>query len=156
MHPYSQTGSRPTFRPTKPDLPFTAALTGLDSVRPIRDYFEQRRIELSDFEPNDALVKDADGARGARAPKLTRRAQTEYLIYHPHVAADDQQTRPIADKKAGVIVDMTAAHGRFTVEWFRADNGDSRAGAEINGGQAHTLRAPWPGVDCVLRLRLVE
>ena len=66
VHPYSQTGKRPTFRPTQPDLPFTAALTGLDSVRPIRDYFEQRRIELSDFEPNDALVKGAREAAGVR------------------------------------------------------------------------------------------
>ena len=50
-------------------------------------------------------------------------------------------------------MDLTAVRGRFTVEWFRADNGQSQAGAEITGGQAHTLRSPWPGVDCVLRLR---
>jgi hypothetical protein len=50
------------------------------------------------FPHSNALVKDADGATGARAPKLARRAQTDYLIYHPHAAADEQQTRPIADK----------------------------------------------------------
>ena len=156
VHPYSQTGSRAAPRPIKPfpDKPFTAPLTGLDSVKHIRDYFESRHIELSDFRPDDALVKDAGGATGARAPKLTRRGQAEFLIYHPHAAADDQHTRPIADKAAGVIVDLGAASGTFAVEWFRADNRASQTDANITGGQSHTLHAPWKGVDCIVRLML--
>lgn len=156
VHPYSQTGSRPAPRPIEPrrEQPFTAALTGLDSVKHIRDFFDTRHIELSDFTPADARVKDADGAAGIRAPKLARRAHAEFVIYHPHAAADGQQARPLADKAAGVIVDLSAARGNFAVEWFRVDSGESQSAADIAGGGARTLRAPWPGVDCVLRLLL--
>jgi len=154
--PYSQTGSLSATRPLKPfpDKPFTSQLTGLDSVALIRDYFTQRGIEISDFQPDDALVKDTTGATGARAPKLARREQNEFIIYHPHAdpALDDQHTRPIADKAASFTVDLSAAHGRFAVEWFRADTGAAEAGTEVTGGTPQTLRAPWPGVDCVLRL----
>lgn len=154
VHPYSQTGHRADARPVKPATrqPFTAALTGLDSVRRIRDYFDSRRIELSDFTPDDALVEDADGAKGVRAPKLTRRKHDEFLIYHPNAAADGQQARPAADRTASAIVDLGTSSIIYSVEWLRADTGATQAGAAITGGGKHTLRAPWSGVDCVLRL----
>lgn len=159
VQPYSQTGKLPATRAVKliPKNPFTAPLTGLDSVAHIRDYFTRRGIELSDFQPDDALVKDADDATGVRAPKLARRARSEFLIYHPHAdpALDDQHTRPIADKAAAVIVDLSAAQGRFAVEWLRTDTGATESGKEVPGGTLLPLRAPWPGVDCVLRLSLL-
>ena len=155
VHPYSQTGRRPAARPIAPlpEQPFTAALDGLDSVKFIRDYFAARHIELSDFEPNDALVKDADGATGARAPKLAHRAHTEWLIYHPHASADDDQhTRPAAGRAARLAVDLRTVRGEFTIEWFRAADGETKAGSEISGGAWRDLTAPWPGADVVVRL----
>jgi hypothetical protein len=152
VHPYSQTGKRATFRPTKPDLAFTAALTGLDSVKPIRDYFEKRQIELSDFVPNDALVKDAAGATGVRAPKLMSRGQTEILIYHPHAAADQQHARPLETQTVALLVDLRKMPGRFSVEWYRAEDGLSKIGEPVKGGEWRELVAPWKGYDCVVRL----
>ena len=156
LHPYSQTGQRPARSVHHPEHTFTAQLTGLDSVKHIRDFFESRRIELSDFTPDVALVKDADDAPADRAPKLMRRGHNEFLIYHPNAAADGREARPDANKSAGVILDLSAARGDFAAEWFRADNGESQAGGRITGGQSHTLRAPWKGVDCVLRLLLSD
>jgi len=156
VHPYSQTGSRPTPRPVKPFLekPFTAQLTGLDSVKTIRDYFEKRHIELSDFEPDDALAKDADGATGVRSPKLTRRGQAEFLIYHPNAdpMLDAQHTQPAADTSAGMIVDLSAARGEFALEWMRAADGIVQAGEPVSGGDKRQLVAPWKGQDCIVRL----
>ncbi|MBM3335503.1 hypothetical protein FJY63_12655, partial [Candidatus Sumerlaeota bacterium] len=156
VHPYSQTGSRPTFRPTRPDLPFTAALTGLDSVRPIRDYFEQRRIELSDFDPNDALVKGARDAAGVRAPKLMNRGRQEFLIYHPHAADDGQHASPQDSQTAALVVDLRNATGLYSVEWYRAADGAAQAGDQISGGDWRNLVAPWKGRDCVVRLLALE
>jgi len=156
LQPYSQTGSHPSSRPEKsvPANTFTTQLTGLDSVKAIRDYFEQRHIELSDFEPDDALVKDAAGATGASAPKLTRRRHAEFLIYHPDAAPalDAQHTQPAADKPAGLVVDLSAAGGEFSVEWMRAADGVVQAGEPVSGGGQRPLVAPWKGQDCVVRL----
>lgn len=156
VHPYGQTGKLPTFRPTKPDVKFTTALTGLDSVKPIRDYFATRRIELSEFNPCDALVKDAAGARGIRAPKMIARGKEEFLIYHPHAAEDDQRARPRETQTAAVVVDLRGAKGMFAVEWYRAADGVVHAGRTITGGDWRQLTAPWQGHDCVVRLRLQE
>lgn len=152
VHPYNQTGSRPSARPTKRDLPLNTALTGLDSVRPIRDFFEKRKIELSDFEPNDALVKGAEDAVGIRAPKLAHRGQQEYLIYHPHAAEDAQHARPRETATAAMSVDLRDATGKFAVEWYRAADGVSKVGESITGGDWRSLVAPWKGHDCVVRL----
>lgn len=155
VHPYSQTGTRPAPRPLnpKPEKPFTAALTGLDSVRPIRDFFVQRQIELSDFEPNDALVKDAAGATAVRAPKLMSRGREEFLIYHPHAAADEQHARPHDSTAAALSVDLRGTSGSYTIEWYRAADGQVRADPPIAGGDWRELAAPWIGADVVVRLR---
>lgn len=147
------TGSRTTKYPKRKEVTFRTALTGLDSVRFIREYFTQRWIELSDFEPDHALVKDCDGAAAARAPKLMRRGQQEFLIYHPNAAADGKDARVDGAKTPGVVVDLSAASGRFTVEWYRAGDGTTQPGGTIEGGQSPTLRSAWRGQDCVVRLR---
>jgi hypothetical protein len=136
-----------------PDKPFVAALTGLDSVKVIRDYFEQCHIDLSDFQPDDILVKDADGATGVAAPKLTRRGQDEFLIYHPNAAADGQNAHPHADRAPAMTIDLSAAPGQFEVEWLRANDGTTQSDPTLNGGTPQTLHSPWKGADCVLRLR---
>ena len=165
VHPYSQTGGRPTTKPVAPGaegakkkakvaepVVFTQPLTGLDSVKVLRDYFSKRTIELSDFEPDHARVKDADGADGMRAPKAMRRGQSEFLIYHPNAAADDRTTRPDDTRIPGVSVDLSRASGTFLVEWYRARDGVAQAGETIVAGRLHTLRSPWRGEDVVIRL----
>ena len=133
------------------------ALTGLDSVKPIRDYFAERQIELSDFEPDDALVKVAAGAAGPRAPKLMRRGQQEFLIYHPHSTADDDQhTRPDDSRTAALTMDLRGATGSYAVEWYRATDGLAQAGEAVSGGDWRELVAPWKGHDCIVRLVVLE
>ncbi len=166
VHPYAQTGSRaaPSPRPvigggeagkSKQAAPVvhTRQLSGLDSVKAIRDFFTARKIELSDFEPADELARDADGAAGVRAPKLMRRGQQEFLIYHPNAVSDDRTTRADEAKTAGVIVDLSACRGTFAVEWYRAADGMVEPGGVIEGGTPQTLRPPFRGQDWVVWLR---
>ena len=154
--PYSKTGHTPSpinTRPANKGHVFTAQLTGLDSVKFIRDYFTTRKIELSDFEPDHALVNDPEVKEATRAPKLMRRGQQEFLIYHPNAAADDRNTRADESKTPSVILDLSAASGKFSVEWYRAADGTAQPGGVIDGGKSQTLRSPWRGQDCVVRLR---
>lgn len=153
LHPYTQTGERATPNP-RPAAKFThnTALHGLDCVKFIRDYFETRQIELSDFEPDEALARDPDGGQGARVPKLLRRGHDEFLIYHPNAAADAREAKPNTERKARLHLDLRQAAGPFEVEWYRADDGMSQAGELIAGGKQVELIAPWPGYDVVLRL----
>ncbi len=153
VHPYTETGRRSaqSLWPNEPRR-FTAALTGLDSVRFIRDYFQIRSIELSDYEPDSALVRDLDGAAELRAPKLTRRRHEDFLIYHPNAAADGREARVDATKQPGLSIDLTRVAGTFTVEWYRVTDGTPEAGPPMNGGQRVELRAPWRGEDCIVRL----
>ncbi|MDQ3625276.1 MAG: DUF4038 domain-containing protein, partial [Verrucomicrobiota bacterium] len=153
VHPYTQTGQRPTTKPMPKGASYKEQLVGLDSVKFIRDFFTSRKIELSDFEPDQNLVKDADGATGVRAPKLMRRGQQEFLIYHPNAAADGREARVDESKTQGVVVDLSAAGGKFTVEWYRVADGTAQPGGVIEGGKSQTLRSPWRGQDCVVRLR---
>ena len=164
VHPYTQTGTRSTPSPWSviaggeagkpaPAVLHTKQLVGLDSVKAIRDFFTKRKIELSDFEPDHDLVKDADDATGVRSPKLMRRGQQEFLIYHPNAAADDRNTRAEESKTPGVVLDLSAAGGKFAVEWYRADDGTDQPGAALEGGKPQTLRSPWRGQDCVVRLK---
>lgn len=155
LHPYRETGRRPTRLRLDTGVThlFEGRLTGLDSVLFIRDYFTQRGIELSDFEPDHALVKDSDGAEGIRSPKLMRRGHQEFLIYHPNAAADGKDARVDVVKTPGVVVDLSAASGRFAVEWYRVTDGTAQLGGIIGAGKLRTLRSPWHGEDCVVRLR---
>lgn len=60
MQPYSDIGTTPVTVKDRPNVEFRTPLTGLDSVRFIRDYFASREIELSGFEPDHSLVSDPD------------------------------------------------------------------------------------------------
>lgn len=153
LHPYTQTGERETPNP-RPAYHFThkTALRGLDSVKFIHDYFESRKIELSDFVPDHGRASDLDGAREARAPKLMRRGQEEYLIYHPNAADDGKDAKPDAKKKAGLNIDLRAVQATFTVEWYRPEDGAVHDGGTVKGGQEVRLVSPWIGHDVVLRL----
>jgi hypothetical protein len=155
LHPYSETGSRSTSIKNSsngPILTFSAQLTGLDSVRFIRDYFVERGIELSDFEPDHVLVKDSAGAGGIRAPKLMSRGHEEFLIYHPNAAADGKEARVDRAMAPGVVVNLLAAQGQFKAEWYRTSDGISETDEDVTGGKEIQLTAPWTGHDVLLRL----
>ena len=57
VEPYSETGTRASTYYNRAENTFRTQLTGLDSVRPIRDFFEQRAIDLGDFEPAHGLAQ---------------------------------------------------------------------------------------------------
>lgn len=152
VHPYSQTGSRSSTNHKRPNVTFREQLTGLDSVRAIQDYFEQREIDLGDFEPHHGLVEDTDGRIGAQSPRLMRSARNEFLVYHPHAAGDAQDAHPTGDRPARLRIDLRHTSGRFNVEWFRAEDGESQAGDVVMGGDWRELASPWSGADVVVRL----
>lgn len=121
-------------------------------MRFIRDFFEFRRLELSDFEPDHALVRDRDVTGVARAPKLMRRGHEEFLIYHPNAAADGREAQVDTARTPILSVDLNAAGGRFAIEWYRTEDGQSQLGNDVIGGDWRELAAPWTGADVVVRL----
>jgi hypothetical protein len=155
LHPYSQTGRRPALSAHHKDFTYTKPLTGLDSVMVIRDYFETRRIELSDFVPDHALATDLDGAPATRTPKLMRRGWEEFLVYHPNAAADQRDAKVDPNRTARMRIDLREAAGSFTVEWYRARDGLVHRGGSVEGGRVIEMAAPWSGHDVVLRLSKV-
>lgn len=152
VQPYSETGARQSVYHKRPAVTFTSALTGLDSVRAIRDYFAQRRIDLGEFVPDHALVEDAVGRNEIRSPRSMRRGNQEILSYHPHAGGDEQEAQVNRVATAGMRVDLRTFVGEFAVEWYRAEDGAVQAGGEIMGGAWRELSAPWGGTDVVLRL----
>ena len=163
VHPYTQTGTRATAKPRAvvgggeeaklaPVEMYTQQLVGLDSVMVIKDYFNTRMMELSDFEPDHALVNDPGVIEPARAPKLMRRGYDEFLIYHPNAAADDRTARTDESRTPDLALDLSAARGTFTVEWFRASDGFTQSGGLLEGGNLKHLHSPWRGEDCIVRL----
>ena len=152
VQPYGETGTRTATYHKRMDVTFRTALTGLDSVRHIRDYFERRAIDLGEFEPEHAFAEDVDGRKGAQSPRLMRRGQNEFLVYHPHAAADEQAAHVTAAQPARLRLNLREAQGPFAVEWYRAEDGQVRKGDEITGGDWRELTAPWTGADVVVRL----
>ncbi len=153
VHPYEETAKRTATYHKRPAVTFRTPLTGLDSVRHIRDYFEQRGIDLGQFEPDHALAEDAAGRQAAQSPRLLHRGGDEFLIYHPNAASDDQSARADAARTARLRLDLRTAPGNFSVEWYRAEDGQARIGDAVPGAQWLELTAPWPRADVVLRLR---
>jgi hypothetical protein len=152
VHPYSETGSRPGTYQKRTEAPFRAPLAGLDSVRPIRDFFENRSIDLGEFEPDHALAQVATAKSDAQTPRLMRRGRQEFLIYHPHAGADEQAAQVNTAAAAQLRLDLRACEGRFSVEWYRAEDGQSQRGDEVVAGDWCELTAPWPGADVIVRL----
>jgi hypothetical protein len=152
VHPYTTTGSRTATYHRRPEVTFRSGLIGLDSVRHIRDYFESRNIELSDFLPDLALATDKGVTDPAQAPKLMRRDWDEFLLYHPNAVADGRDANVDANRSARVRLDLQEAAGTFRVEWYRAADGETGDGGSIAGGGLTDLFAPWVGHDVVLRL----
>jgi len=127
-------------------------LVGLDSYPYLVAYLRDRKLDLSLFQPNDTRVRDSDGRRGRRRPKLMERGTDEFLIYHPNAAADGHSAVVDGDKSASLVLDLKDASGKYQVEWYRAFDGATQRGAPVAGGGELPLQAPWRGQDVVLRL----
>lgn len=156
VHPYGETGGKPAAYHARKQVMFTQALTGLGSVRVIRDYFAARRIELSDFSPAPALVRDADGRVAADEPKLMRRGGDEFLAYHPNSTSAGRTAQADAARAARLWLDLNTVPGRFEVEWLRPHDGANARGATVEGGRKVELVSPWIGHDAVVRLVRTE
>lgn len=153
VQPYGETGARAASYHKRPQMTFTEPLTGLDSVRFIHDYFARTRIDLGEFSLASGLVSDLDGRGGMNGPKLMRRGNEEYLLYHPNATSSDGRTaRPEEAMRVRVRLDLTAAPERLQVEWFRAGDGVIADGGTVPGGTLVELVAPWGGADVVARL----
>ena len=153
VHPYSETGKRPARSPwDREKKTFTSQLVGLDSVRHIRDYFITRNIELSDFEPDHGLGTDLDGRTGIQSPKIMRRGTDEYLIYHPNAVADGKEASVDISRNSRLRLDLRVAHGLFSVEWYRAEDGTTHNDGIIEGGKEIEFASPWTGHDVVMYL----
>jgi hypothetical protein len=153
LHPYSQTGARPARSFHHPAHIYDQPLAGLDSVKVIRDFFEQRHVELAAFQPAHALASDPDRRDAVNAPKVMRRAGDEFLLYHPNATGAGRTMEVSASRTARVRLDLTSAPGRFSVEWVRALDGAALPGDAVQGGAVIELAAPWPGADIVLRMQ---
>ena len=149
VQPYTDTGTLTATFHQRPQTTFSTALTGLDSVKFIRDYFEQRRIELGEFQPDHALAGDL---QNVRTPRVMRRGNDEFLIYHPNAADDGQNARPDPAQTARIQLDLRQAAGTFVAEWYRTEDGVVADGGTFAGGQRLDFTAPWLGQDVVLRL----
>lgn len=153
VQPYGETGTREATYRERPANTFRAALVGLDSVAAIRNFFKDRQIDLGDFEPDHGLVNDLENNAAIRALKLMRRGQQEFLVYHPHAAADGKEAAVSRTGAARLRIDLRAAAEPFAVEWYRARDGVSETGTPIEGDREVELTAPWSGEDVVLRLQ---
>ncbi|HEY2416072.1 MAG TPA: DUF5060 domain-containing protein [Pirellulaceae bacterium] len=152
VHPYSETGVRPSTYQKRPETSFRAPLIGLGSVHPIRNFFEQRAIDLGQFEPDHTLAQAVAAQSDAQSPRVMRRGWQEFLIYHPHASADEQAAQVNTAATAQIRLDLRAAEGKFSVEWYRAADGHSQTDADVTAGNWCNLTAPWPGADVILRL----
>jgi len=152
VHPYSETAGKPAAYHARKAVVFDRPLAGLDSVHVIRDFFATHGIELADFSPAPALVRDADGRVAADAPKLMRRGGDEFLAYHPNSTSAGRNAQADPARAARLWLDLSAVSGRFDVEWLRPHDGASARDASVEGGRRIELVSPWIGHDAVVRL----
>ncbi len=168
LHPYSQTGS---LAYETPKHTYTEPLVGLNSLVHLRNYFEQRRIDLALFEPDDGATRAIPPPKpeptGPSRAQCARRDHDEYLVYLPcaadgemsggeeHSREEESRAGAALDphRTPGVRVDLREVSGAFNVEWSRVENGAALAGAPVEGGAYRLLTSPWKGVDVVLRLQ---
>ncbi len=152
LHPYRAAGRLPFAPYPKFEPTYTAPLAGLDSLPHLRRWFDSNAVDLAAFVPDPALATVPGGTTPAGAPHLLRRAHAEFLVYHPHAAADGKTAAPRTDAPARLALDLRAAPGPFRVAWFDPASGRTVAGEPVAGGAVVAFTAPWTGGDVVLRL----
>lgn len=126
-------------------------LSGLDSVKHIKAYFEQRNLDLGQFAYDDSVASDPL-ATGRDRPQVCNRGTDEYLIYHPNGSGAGEKVNVNAGRTPSFQINLSVASGTFEVEWFRCLDGVTTAGGKVEGGAVRTLGAPWTGQDVVCRI----
>ena len=167
IQPYHKTGEIPF--PTSRGV-CTNQLVGLNDNLHIKDFFEERGIDLALFAPDDGAIEaipaPSPEPNGPSRAQCAHRDYEEYLIYLPCASdgemtggdedSEEQQSRCQAtldtNRTPGVRVDLRNASGEFRIEWYRPTDGVSQSGSSIPGGDYRTLTSPWQGVDVVLWL----
>ena len=92
-------------------------------------------------ETHAALV---DLAARARLPVICQKPMAlDYATCQRMVAAC---------RDAGVPLLIHENYRWFSVEWYRADNGQSQDGEDVAARDSRELTTPWIGVDVVVRL----
>ena len=171
--PYSQSGTKSYCGKT------SLKLVGLDDIIHIKNFFQDKSIDIANFAYDDSIVTDmtpavSTGTPNPSRPQAARRTDNrEYIVYHPCPAdgeiaggndipanLTDQpavrsrfETRLNPTKRPSFRVDLTqAAEKTFSVLWFRPHDGIYQQGSNVNGGNKTVFTSPWTGVDAVLYL----
>lgn len=127
-------------------------LTGLNSMRYIRPFLENRAIDLAQFTPNDALATDSNGATGKNRVKLANRGTNEYLAMITGGEGDGAYIKPRPNIVPGCSINLAGASGTFNVEWMNGTTGAIANGGTVTGGGKVTLKAPWVYTHVIVRL----
>ena len=133
-------------------MPYSAThFTGMDSIAPIRRYFEDRNIDLGLYDCDDRLASDPL-ATGNDRPQACHHGTSEYIIYHPNGTGTAENIDVNTDRAASFKLDLTNAKGDLKVEWFRCLDGVTADGGTMRDGAVRIFTAPWPGQDVVCRI----
>lgn len=156
LHPYSMSGQLP-YRAVFDEHTYTNKLTGLDSVKYLRDFLHMNGIELWKFRPMDSWAEDLAGRGGIQRPKLMYMDENAILVYHPNASCEGVDTEIDQSRRAGVrlnLRDLDPVGGSaYSVLWYCPADGRAEAGAPVAGGAWVELTAPWQGTDVVLYIK---
>ncbi|MGH8247828.1 MAG: hypothetical protein ACREUU_15520, partial [Gammaproteobacteria bacterium] len=74
----------------------------------------------------------------------------------PNAAEDGKDAHADVTKAARQRIDLRSIQGRFSAEWYRAEDGAVQGGGFVDGGAYREFTSPWTGADVVLRLLRVR
>jgi len=176
--PYDESGTTDYWAQGGLADPYRLQLTGLDEAIHVREFFEQRDIDLAAFRPDDGLARLQDsvapgGNDGPGRVQAAHDGNSRYIFYHPNAADGEQESPDITletgdlvesryngslrfGRTPGIIADLRAGVGRsYEVEWFHPVTGQSFPAGSVSGGSPVSLTAPaaFSGSDAVLYLR---
>lgn len=155
VHPYFSTDSLLYIEPgdSTGKTKYNSQLKGLNSVKYIGQFFRNRNITLSEFQPDHNLAKDLSNKEGNGYLKLMRKGNEEFILYHPNALKKGANTLIDKDNTVHIQLDLGQSNSDFNVEWYRPDKGESFNGGVIKGNANAELKAPWKGTDAVLHLK---
>ena len=123
---------------------------GLDNIIHIRNFFQDKNIELSDYIPDDNCVSSP--ARGVIRPKVMRDStKSSYIIYHPNASVSGKAA-DVSTRTATLTIDNLPTN-KYSILWMRADNGKIQQLNFNHEGGDKLLTSPWSGIDVVLYLQ---
>ncbi|VAW59967.1 hypothetical protein MNBD_GAMMA11-878, partial [hydrothermal vent metagenome] len=139
--PYDETGSTPYFYENS-TATNSDQLVGLDTVKPIRDFFTSKNIDLADYSADDSCAKLTNPAnyapQGDSGPSRVQCIHNDiqaFILYHPNALSPNESGT--GEKTSSSIHDIASVTGK---EQF-----DSRRFATLN-------KQSTPGIQVDLRL----